>query len=576
MPELSESQAEFANGSLSAMVVACPGAGKTRAIVARYVNRAAATTRKGIALLSFTNAAVDEVGRRCSSRHELLAHPHFVGTFDSFIQRLIYGPWFASSNLKTPRFIESWDVQDITKVIPDARRPFEFFSLESFDFDENGAAVLVPDRIPSTYRQSMTGIYQARKFVCDTKAAQLRAGRLERGFVACSEARRQTLLWLRDANRRATIATTLASRFSEVIVDEAQDCGPEELELLKALRDVGVVTSVVGDPDQAIYEFRNAVPELVVEFGQNLECQITFADNYRSSPAICKTNSVLRVAGTPDVSNGDFSTCETPIHVLPYAAFSDITPAFREILTREQGAVAEAIIISHSGKDARKAALAVDESAGGNKFCFIAAKAGMVLREKTASPLLRRRALDRFLRRLLELYANTSTDSFDDAAATLGTSVAELKSVAVRLVLSLDARTMTREEYAPALRQKIEALHWPAVPTIGNISQVVKVCPEADWQKLGLEEAEVCLSSGTIHSAKGLEYESVCLVIPKIRATAEKSGLQAWIDGDSSESRRVLYVGASRAKKLLVIAVHQDDHATVRNKLSDLGIPLAD
>ena len=65
-----------------------PGAGKTRAIVARYLSRVEQEPRKGIALLSFTNAAIDEVKGRCGDMPDALKAPHFVGTFDSFINRL--------------------------------------------------------------------------------------------------------------------------------------------------------------------------------------------------------------------------------------------------------------------------------------------------------------------------------------------------------------------------------------------------------------------------------------------------------------------------------------------------------
>ncbi|MBK7623000.1 MAG: UvrD-helicase domain-containing protein [Kineosporiaceae bacterium] len=44
----------------SLFVEACPGAGKTRAIVGRFLRRVHEEPRKGVALLSFTNAAVDE------------------------------------------------------------------------------------------------------------------------------------------------------------------------------------------------------------------------------------------------------------------------------------------------------------------------------------------------------------------------------------------------------------------------------------------------------------------------------------------------------------------------------------
>src|SRR3954447_9040351 len=73
----------------SLFVEACPGAGKTRAIVGRFLRGVQAQPRKGVALVSFTNAAVDEARVRSMQAGAVIEAPHFIGTFDSFINRLI-------------------------------------------------------------------------------------------------------------------------------------------------------------------------------------------------------------------------------------------------------------------------------------------------------------------------------------------------------------------------------------------------------------------------------------------------------------------------------------------------------
>src|SRR5262245_52092121 len=80
----------------SVLVEACPGAGKTQCIVERFVQRPGADARRGVALLSFTNAAINEARVRCAERSDLLAAPNFVGTIDSFINRYIVSPVYAS------------------------------------------------------------------------------------------------------------------------------------------------------------------------------------------------------------------------------------------------------------------------------------------------------------------------------------------------------------------------------------------------------------------------------------------------------------------------------------------------
>ncbi|MBK7622998.1 MAG: ATP-dependent helicase [Kineosporiaceae bacterium] len=92
----------------------------------------------------------------------------------------------------------------------------------------------------------------------------------------------------------------LAARFAEIIVDGAQDCGPEELAILTVLRDAGVDIVMVGDLDQAIYEFRRSQPDQVRAFASQLPPGQRLDGNYRSTPAICGVVASLRSGDTTD------------------------------------------------------------------------------------------------------------------------------------------------------------------------------------------------------------------------------------------------------------------------------------
>ena len=58
--------------------------------------------------------------------------------------------------------------------------------------------------------------------------------------------------------KRPHIAGLLAERFPEIIVDEAQDTNAWLLILLNLLRDKGAKITLIGDPDQCIFEFSMA------------------------------------------------------------------------------------------------------------------------------------------------------------------------------------------------------------------------------------------------------------------------------------------------------------------------------
>jgi ATP-dependent exoDNAse (exonuclease V) beta subunit len=92
---LTPEQETFAAHIGGAFVNACPGAGKTRTIIARLARIAATLPpRQGIAILSFTNSAVDEFRERClaAGLDTLLQYPSFMGTLDAFVRHFVVLP----------------------------------------------------------------------------------------------------------------------------------------------------------------------------------------------------------------------------------------------------------------------------------------------------------------------------------------------------------------------------------------------------------------------------------------------------------------------------------------------------
>ena len=51
-----------------------------------------------------------------------------------------------------------------------------------------------------------------------------------------------------------------------VIIDEVFDGNSLDLEIIRIAAEAGIPTTVIGDPWQALYEFRGAQPELVPGF----------------------------------------------------------------------------------------------------------------------------------------------------------------------------------------------------------------------------------------------------------------------------------------------------------------------
>src|SRR4051794_3924560 len=130
----------------SIYVEACPGAGKTKAIVERFVRRADQEPRRGIALLSFTNAVVDEARRRCGGQIDLAKSSSFVGTIDSFINHFIVGPLLTSRQNKRHTFRSVW--QQVPGSVITVKGVQARAQLDWFVFTIDGAATLDPRRAP--------------------------------------------------------------------------------------------------------------------------------------------------------------------------------------------------------------------------------------------------------------------------------------------------------------------------------------------------------------------------------------------------------------------------------------------
>ncbi len=75
----------------------------------------------------------------------------------------------------------------------------------------------------------------------------------------------------------------------------------------------------------------------------------------------------------------------------------------------------------------------------------------------------------------------------------------------------------------------------------------------------------------TIHSVKGMEYPAVCVVTTASTLKGILDFLETGEPADKAEDARKLYVAASRAERLLVIAAPKSQAERLRVHLSGQG-----
>ena len=136
--EPTEEQRRVIHHDGSAIVQACPGAGKTAVLVERIrklvVGNPDSNGGRGIAMISFTKAAIYELQVRLT-REGILPNPpfpHFIGTFDSFIWRFLVAPLGIPGVEAAPRLIPDKDGFEIRRFPTDKR------TLDLSCFDHQG------------------------------------------------------------------------------------------------------------------------------------------------------------------------------------------------------------------------------------------------------------------------------------------------------------------------------------------------------------------------------------------------------------------------------------------------------
>lgn len=284
MGDLTDEQEAFMKTEVNTVLCACPGSGKTY-IVARKVHKYLAEwdkSHQGIAVLSFTNVASEEIEKQVEHLQKnsiRISYPHFIGTVDSFINTFIvlkYG-YLINENKARPQIAlnNSWNY------------PFRFWRSECH---RNGCVNSIKDFHygidGKLYKNKTEVTCEPNKGQKEPPCAQCKSIYKRKGIVFQSEVSSFAFHLLKE---NPAIAKAIAKRFPIILIDESQDTSEEQMAVFDLLFSNGVERAyLVGDPDQSIYEWRNATPKCFVEKMNDLTWKTLFlSSNFRSSQHIC-------------------------------------------------------------------------------------------------------------------------------------------------------------------------------------------------------------------------------------------------------------------------------------------------
>lgn len=548
----------------STHVEACPGAGKTQCIVARFTRRVGTHPRRGVGLISFTNAVADEARLRCAGQTDLLGSPNFVGTIDSFINRLIVGPILNSEKRRLHIFHSSWKNvagSDITEKGVAASARLDWFAVRI-----DGNATLDLRRVPQRFRPSMMRLEPWQRSKLESAAGQQWQRNIARGVLDANAARQYLTKYLESATWRPYLVDLMAARFHEIIVDEVQDCSAEDAALLQLLLDAELQLVLVGDPQQAIFGFRGNATSKPAKVLAKITLGTRLDGNFRSSTAIGTAVDSLRSAAVTDRAVGIYRDVSHPVRLLRYDKPKNARSQIVKILAECGIASSDLVVLAHANATARACAGAgsAGEETSTSRLVTLAT-AVHVIQDDTAPARPRTEALSRLGMLLHQTTPDNVKDlPIDEYLDTIGISGRAYREQCLRLAISMpapyaDKPSVFKRDLSAAMEDR-KRVAWQSCGL---------KTPNGDKWKSKPSSATGAYKYSTVHGYKGLQSPAIALIIPKPLASvpADEDGLSQWTADMPGEARNVLYVGASRAEQLLIIAAHESIVDDVKRNL---------
>lgn len=247
-------------------VEACPGSGKTTVLLAKLkllADRMPFINGAGICVLSHTNVAVDEIKSRLSGYADrLLSYPNYIGTIQSFVDKFVTMPYLRNVAGRNVQAVDNLTyAQHMLSRMKnnDKYRSLNYVTMNSF----NTGSQFV-NRIDHT-----KGLYiREDGSLCVGRQKKALAGASKESTKQYHELIDELLkiegiiryqdafLYVKSAidNLPETYTDLFSARFQYVFIDEYQDCNDVQRSAIDALfNSTKCAVIKIGDSDQAIY-----------------------------------------------------------------------------------------------------------------------------------------------------------------------------------------------------------------------------------------------------------------------------------------------------------------------------------
>lgn len=579
---LTDEQMKFILHPLDAgsFLKACPGSGKTQCVgiklafhVSQWNNR-----HSGIAVLSFTRNAANEIKKRANLflGGNDVSTPHFVGTIDSWIHNFIFHPfghivtgYNGVDGDFTHRLISNESKADFLNRYAYKKKKGKYF--ETID--------ILNYSLGSDHKPIWIGKGDKTFSKCDQQILRnKKKDFVSNGFVTYADIEYWSYCLLSE---RTDLRKLIAKRFPYIFIDECQDLSRMQLSILDLLINFGVKVHLVGDLDQAIYEFRKVYPEYVLNCINywNLE-PLKLTRNFRSTQSICDFASKLKGREKMKAKNkGSEDDC-----LLWEYDNKDQLPNIQLSFLKElekRGIKPENAIIIARGKSTlnqirgksfpEKKSIVIDLATALFKWT-LPNKTGSDLND--AFKLCSQAILDLVYdgkRNIYQVPENFSPIEWRHLIVKL---LDEFKDIAH---FQHNGQTVTWSIWVNSyLKPKLQQFWSKFENPSYSFEEARKRIRAADGTAndnvfFGVQESHQNpgIKLETIHGVKGETYDAVLLVSSP--SYSQGGYFVQWLKDQNNEYNRFAYVACTRPRHLLIVAIPKSNHES-RNLLINMGL----
>lgn len=236
-------------------VHACPGSGKTTLLVAKLAILAKKWNEegRGICVLSHTNVAREEIQKRIGMLDigkKLLSYPHFIGTFQSFMDTFISMPILRSFDIP----VNIVDTDFVTE-----RRWNNIYAKGWLERNRKDKKICDPVKLPYEFDVSCSKTSSTYKALIKVTTESRK-----RGEFTFNEMEKYSFYAMEN---KPVIQEIFQQRFPVMFIDEAQDTKSEIWDLINKLYDnapENVFYQAYGDSNQAIFNSYEKMEEVNV------------------------------------------------------------------------------------------------------------------------------------------------------------------------------------------------------------------------------------------------------------------------------------------------------------------------